>query len=166
MLFKDEVITAAGVEDAVRDNGINACAAHSSREALCRLEAGLRTFAVLVTDINLGSGANGFDVAATARMRNPGIQVAYKTGRRENNEAAGMQALTLLKPFDAEYLAGPDKSWSAKGPLGPDEPSNVSAATPRGDGLTLKSPCEAARRNAAVDPSLQTRLDRQSAEGR
>lgn len=105
LLVEDEMIIAAGVEEALRDNGVSVCAAHSSGEALCCLEAEPRTFSVLVTDINLGSGANGFDVAATARILNPGIQVVYMTGRYENIEAAGMRALTFLKPFDAEDLA-------------------------------------------------------------
>jgi hypothetical protein len=39
-------------------------------------------------------------------MLNQGIHVVYMTARRENIEAAGMQALTFLKPFDAEDLAG------------------------------------------------------------
>ena len=89
LVVEDEIIIAVGVEGALRDNGIDVCSAHSSGEAIRRLEAEPCTFSVLVTDINLGSGADGFYVAARARTLNPGIQVVYMTGRRENIEGAG-----------------------------------------------------------------------------
>jgi DNA-binding NtrC family response regulator len=105
LLVEDEIIIADGVEVALRDDGIEVLSAHSAGEALRRLEAEPRAFAVLVTDINLGPGANGFEVAAIARVLNPEIRIVYITGRRENIEAAEEEALICLKPFDAEGLA-------------------------------------------------------------
>jgi len=105
LLVEDEIIIAGGVEGAFRDKGIEVLAAHSSGEALRRLEAEPRSFLVLVTDINLGSGADGFFVAARARALNPEIHVVYITGRRENVETAEDNAQIWLKPFDADDLA-------------------------------------------------------------
>jgi len=106
LLVEDQIIIADGVEGALRDNGIEVFSAHSGEEALQRLvEAEPNSFSVLVTDINLGAGANGFEVAASARALNPEIRVVYITGRRENIEAAEEKALICLKPFDAEELA-------------------------------------------------------------
>lgn len=105
LIVEDQIIIADGLEGAFRDNGMAALSAHSGGEALRSLEADPRGFSVLVTDINLGPGADGFEVAARARALNPEIRVVYITGRRENLEAAEDKALICLKPFDAEDLA-------------------------------------------------------------
>jgi two-component system cell cycle response regulator CpdR len=105
LIVEDQIVIADGVEEAFRDSGMQACSAHSGGEALRRLEAEPRGFAVLVTDINLGPGADGFEVAARARKLNPEIRIVYITGRRENLDAVEDEALICLKPFDAEDLA-------------------------------------------------------------
>ena len=105
MLVEDQIIIADGVEGAFRDSGIEVFAAHSGGEALRRLKAEPHRFSVLVTDINLGPGADGFEVAARARALNPEIRIVYITGRRENIGAAEKKALFFIKPFDAEELA-------------------------------------------------------------
>jgi len=105
LLVEDEILISEWVEGALRDNGIEVFSTHSGGEALRWVEAEPRSFSVLVTDINLGPGANGFQVAARARALNPGIQVVYITGLPENIRAAEKEALVCLKPFDAEELA-------------------------------------------------------------
>ena len=105
LLVEDQMIIADGVEEALRDNGLEVCSAHSGGEALRRLEAQPRRFSALVTDINLRPGADGFEVAAKARALNPEIHVVYITGRAENVESSEGGALFCLKPFDAEDLA-------------------------------------------------------------
>jgi DNA-binding response OmpR family regulator len=105
LLVEDEVLIAELVEDALRDSGFEVATTHTGREAFARLEAEPRSFAVVVTDINLGEGVTGFDVAARARALNPAIKVVYVTGLPSNIYSAEEEALMFPKPFDPFELA-------------------------------------------------------------
>ena len=63
-------------------------------------------FKVLLTDINLGGGTNGFDVARRARSLNAGIIVIFITGNpiepRRFNESDGVM---MHKPLNLQALA-------------------------------------------------------------
>lgn len=61
---------------------------------------------VLVTDINLGTPQDGFDVAAQLRSRSPGLPVVYVSGRPWvfNGRHLNADERTLAKPFRAEDL--------------------------------------------------------------
>lgn len=66
----------------------------------------VNTFALLITDVDLGSGDNGFDVARKARAADPGLPVIYVTAtagpQLESQAVPGAKA--LLKPFDVDEL--------------------------------------------------------------
>ena len=61
---------------------------------------------MLVTDINLGTPQDGFDVAAQLRSRSPGLPVVYVSGRPWlfNGRQMNPDERTLAKPFRAEEL--------------------------------------------------------------
>jgi DNA-binding response OmpR family regulator len=85
-------------------------AASSDADALKLLEAEAEAeagkTAVLVTDINLGRGVTGFDIARKARSINPALTVVYITGQAAHLERFGFQdALMFEKPFRAAELA-------------------------------------------------------------
>lgn len=62
----------------------------------------------LVTDVNLGSGATGWDVARHARKKFPGIAVVYITGDSVGSwPAEGVpNSLILQKPFADAQIVG------------------------------------------------------------
>lgn len=105
LLVEDEPLVAELVRETLEDEGLDVCALYSGREALGRLAAEPRSFQVLVTDINLGEGVTGFDVAAAARAANPDVQVVYVTGLPSNIYAAEVEALMFPKPFHPVELA-------------------------------------------------------------
>jgi DNA-binding response OmpR family regulator len=105
LLVEDEILIAELVEDSLRDNGHEVETTYSGRDAVSRLEAEPRSFAVLVTDINLGDGPTGFEVAAKARALNPDVKVVYVTGLPSNIRSADGEALMFPKPFDPNDLA-------------------------------------------------------------
>ena len=104
LLVEDELLVAELVEDALRERGMAVSTAHSGWEACARLEAEPRSFAVLVTDINLGDRLSGFDVARKAREGNPQVKVVYVTGLPDNIQAAEREALVFPKPFNVAEL--------------------------------------------------------------
>jgi len=105
LLVEDEVLVADLVDEALRDEGLDVVVAHSGVEALSRLAGESRTFAALVTDINLGDHVDGFEVAREARALHPGVKVIYVTGKPSNIYAAEDEALMFPKPFNVVELA-------------------------------------------------------------
>lgn len=105
LLVEDEPLIADLVEDALRDEGLEVCVAHSGAEALTQLQTETVSFAALVTDINLGNHIDGFAVAREARRWNPAVKVVYVTGKPSNIYAAEDEALMFPKPFDVVDLA-------------------------------------------------------------
>lgn len=105
LLVEDEPLVAELVRETLEDEGLDVRTLHSGRDALGCLAAEPRSFQVLVTDINLGDGITGFDVAAAARAANPDVHVVYVTGLPSNIYAAEVEALMFPKPFDPLELA-------------------------------------------------------------
>lgn len=105
LLVEDEALVAELVEGALRDEGLEVAVAHSGTEAVARLEAEARSFAVVVTDINLGEQIDGFAVARQARALNPALKIVYVTGKPSNIYAADEEALMFPKPFSVFELA-------------------------------------------------------------
>ena len=105
LLVEDEALVAELVRETLEDEGLDVCAFYSGRQALGRIASEPRSFQVLVTDIDLGEGVTGFQVAAAARAANPDVQVVYVTGLSSNIYAAEAEALMFPKPFDPVELA-------------------------------------------------------------
>jgi DNA-binding response OmpR family regulator len=61
---------------------------------------------LLLTDIDLGSGPNGFQAAHTAQERHPNLPVIYLTGRPGNRENVRLRPNErfLCKPFRMQEL--------------------------------------------------------------
>ncbi|HEY8617795.1 response regulator [Phenylobacterium sp.] len=106
LLVEDEPFVAELVEEALSDAGLQVKVARDHRSAVAVLEGDARSFAAVVTDINLGPGATGFEVARKARELNAGIKVVYITGHAAHLARQGVEdALMFPKPFDALELA-------------------------------------------------------------
>lgn len=96
-LFLEDVLTAAGFAVVLSANG---------DDGLAELDADIGRFSGLITDIRLGSKANGWDVARHARELNPSIPVVYMTGDSSHEWAAqGVPgSVVLTKPFAEAQL--------------------------------------------------------------
>ena len=91
--------------DYLREHGVNISEAYSALEALDVIGAVARVSA-LVTDIDLGAGPDGFDVARYARAAYPRLPVVYISGaqasryRREGVERSEF----VSKPFAPQQI--------------------------------------------------------------
>jgi two-component system nitrogen regulation response regulator GlnG len=106
LVVDDNPLIAAVVGEAISDKGHEVVTAHCASEAYSALRAEPRSFAVIVTDIDLGAGDNGVDVARQARVLNPAIGVAYMSGNPSSLQMANAPgSMTFSKPFSPELLA-------------------------------------------------------------
>lgn len=100
ILIQSEVVASlkeAGYELAVADNG------KQGLELLNRHSAELRG---LVTDINLGDGPDGWEVARTARERIAGLPIVYLSAASEHEWTShGVPgSIMIAKPFASAQL--------------------------------------------------------------
>lgn len=106
LVVEDEILIAETVREALRDIGHDVVTAASAPEAYAQLAREPRSFAAVVTDIDLGPGGGGFDVARQARALHPRIQVAYMTANTAHiGDVECDRSLLFPKPFDVRDLA-------------------------------------------------------------
>jgi CheY-like chemotaxis protein len=88
------------VEDALTDGGYEVVTALSGVEAMDRLGE-RKDFAGLITDVRLGEGMNGWEIARRVREANSGVAVIYITADSGSDWASqGVPgSLLVQKPF-------------------------------------------------------------------
>jgi|SRR6476469_7114003 CheY-like chemotaxis protein len=104
LVVEDEQLLREMVEPALADAGYSVLLAHNGSEALKYLEereseeAALRA---LVTDVQLGPGPSGWEIAKRARELHPEIPVVYVTGAAaaEWPSKGVPNSLIIQKPF-------------------------------------------------------------------
>jgi len=104
LVVEDEQLLREMVEPALADAGYSVLLAHNGSEALKYLEereseeAALRA---LVTDVRLGPGPSGWEIAKRARELHPEIPVVYVTGAAaaEWSSKGVPNSLIIQKPF-------------------------------------------------------------------
>lgn len=105
LLVEDEPQVAELTREALADAGFDVTVACDDRTAYRALEEA-RSFAAVVTDINLGLGTTGFDIARRARQLNGAIKVIYISGQGPHSDQFCVdKALTVAKPFLPRDLA-------------------------------------------------------------
>lgn len=80
LLVEDEILILEIVQDALEQAGFHVRAAPSGSAALEYMSEGVEELAGLVTDVRLGVGPNGWDLARHARRIQPDLPVIYMTG--------------------------------------------------------------------------------------
>jgi len=83
------------------DSGFAVAGFRSGSEAITALDERGADFRALITDIDLGSGPNGWEVAKYARERHPEMPVVYVSGASANEwPSLGVPGSTILvKPY-------------------------------------------------------------------
>ena len=106
LVVDDEPALAQLAAQGLRRAGHQVEALHSATEALAALDAG--QFDVLVTDLGLGDGMNGWELVSLARQQRPGLRVVMVSGWASDIEpslaaANGVDAV-VAKPYQLARL--------------------------------------------------------------
>lgn len=80
LVVEDEVLILEVVQDALEQAGYAVHAVPSGFAALEYMSEGVADLAGLVTDVRLGEGPSGWDLARQARRNRPDLPVIYMTG--------------------------------------------------------------------------------------
>jgi CheY-like chemotaxis protein len=107
VLFVDDSRLCSMVtSEILRDHGFNVLEASDAREAYLAID-GLEPLLALVTDIDLGPGDDGYEIARRARARHPGLPVIYVSGSAADRHISeGVPGSEFIaKPFRKQRIA-------------------------------------------------------------
>ena len=101
LLVEDEQLIALSVQEALEEGGYAVRAAASGIDAISVLEQGSDPISALITDIRLGDGPDGWDLARHVRELNPRLPVVYMSGDSSHGHSSrGVpDSLMIQKPF-------------------------------------------------------------------
>jgi DNA-binding response OmpR family regulator len=105
LLVEDDELVRSSVAEVLSDAGLGVAERTTGEEALSAMtEADCPS--VLLTDINLGPGIDGFELGTRARNCWPGVGIIYMTGQpwRLAGHDLGPHDRFLAKPFRANAL--------------------------------------------------------------
>jgi two-component system cell cycle sensor histidine kinase/response regulator CckA len=102
LLLEDDDITRVMVETVLRDVGLEVTPASDGNEVLDLLEQG-RTFELLLTDIQLPGGLDGWSMAVEVRRHIPEIPVVYMTATHQQSVPVA-RSVYLRKPMKPKLL--------------------------------------------------------------
>jgi CheY-like chemotaxis protein len=107
LLAEDETLLQMPAEDALRAGGFDVLLANDGEEAIRTLNESVDQISGLITDVRMGEGPSGWDVARHARALKPQLPVVYATGQTADEWAAeGVpHSILVQKPFaDAQLI--------------------------------------------------------------
>lgn len=107
LLAEDEPIIQLALEEALIDGGYSVVTTSNGLEAVAVIEERHAELSAIVTDIQLGRGPDGWELAHRARELSPSICVVYITGDSADKwTAEGVpKSILLQKPFaDAQIV--------------------------------------------------------------
>jgi DNA-binding response OmpR family regulator len=101
LLIEDEPLLLIETEDLLREHGFDVVVSATGRHGIAELERESARFCAVVTDVRLGSGPNGWDVAHRARELEPTMPVVYLTADSADEWAANgvPGSILITKPF-------------------------------------------------------------------
>lgn len=106
LLVEDDALVRLTVAMMLEDHGFGVVEAATGEEALRLMEQGLDA-PVMVTDVDLGAGVSGLELADRLRARRPDLVIVFITGRVASlrGRMLGPREAVLPKPFEAGDLA-------------------------------------------------------------
>src|SRR5579863_7006970 len=101
VLVEDEALLQMEIQEALTEGGFDVKLATSAAEGLSLLESHKDAVRGLLTDVNLGAGGNGWDLARHARALIPELPVVYITGGNAHEWSTwGVpKSIMVEKPF-------------------------------------------------------------------
>jgi DNA-binding NtrC family response regulator len=101
LLVEDQALILLDVEAMLNEAGFEALTASNGSTAIAEIEKDCSRFGALVTDVDLGDGPSGWDVARQARQMCPNIPVVYISGTSHGDwSAEGVpKSIMIAKPF-------------------------------------------------------------------
>jgi CheY-like chemotaxis protein len=103
LVVEDDGLISHMTASCLRDAGYLVLELASGDAAVSLLRQGGH-FDVLVTDINLGRGLNGWDVADAYRARHPRMPIIYASGNPIEFDRCLPDSLFLPKPYNPEDI--------------------------------------------------------------
>ena len=106
LVVEDEPTVLMFLEEALAESGYIVVSARSGGEALNILGDGLSDFSVLVADIRIGDGLDGWEIARCAREIIPDLPIVYVTGDSAVSwaEEGVPNSVLIPKPFNRSQL--------------------------------------------------------------
>lgn len=100
LLVEDDYVINVDICGILKDMSMSFTTVHTADEAVASIDSG-RCLKALLTDIDLGDGLDGFDVARHARKRYPMLPVVFVSGTMASRHASEGVAGSVLvaKPF-------------------------------------------------------------------
>lgn len=101
LVVEDEALIGNFIADALAEGGFEACTIHSGEAALSTFRDGRERCRALLTDIDLGDGISGWELARQIREITPAFPVVYMTGASAGDWKSQCVADSVLieKPF-------------------------------------------------------------------
>jgi len=105
LVVDDDAEILALLRDVLTDDGFRVLAVGSAEAAAILLA--VEAVDLLITDVDLGDGADGFALAADARTTRPLLPVIYISGGRHADDEGRVGGSSFIpKPFGLDTLAG------------------------------------------------------------
>ncbi|MGA0601555.1 response regulator [Caulobacter sp. KR2-114] len=106
LVVEDEPLILDVLQAVLTDGGYEVVKAQDGAAALAVIEADVARFRAIITDVRLGSGPDGWAIAARAREIAPHLPVVYMTGDSTHEWASkGVPgSVVLSKPFAPAQL--------------------------------------------------------------
>ncbi|MFD1254622.1 response regulator [Devosia equisanguinis] len=106
LVVEDEVLLHLALEDDLIGAGYKVLLVANGQAAIAELDKGADRFKALVTDIRLGKGPNGWEIAHRARELVPSLPVVYMSGDSASEWSVNgvPKSIMLSKPFAMAQL--------------------------------------------------------------
>jgi len=107
LVVEDEALICSFIEDALAESGFEAYSVNSGEAALSTFRDGREGCRALLTDVNLGDGISGWELARQIREITPSFPVVYMTSASAPDwKSQGVDGSVLIeKPFAPAQLA-------------------------------------------------------------
>lgn len=107
LLVEDDALVRDTVALMLEEEGFEVVVAGDAEEAIRLVRDGLNA-PVIVTDVDLGAGPSGADLADVLHLLRPDVRVIFITGRGTPlaNRARDEREAILPKPFESAALSG------------------------------------------------------------
>ena len=121
LVVEDEPLIGLSVADGLEEAGFDVRLVHTAGDALHELEIGGRDIVAFLTDIRLGRGQDGWQLARRAREAKPLIPVVYMSGdSAADHPAQGVpHSIMVQKPFAAAQIVAAVSNLINKVPPSP-----------------------------------------------